>query len=62
VRQTTIRLTDELDIAIERESKQAGISKGELMRHAIVHYLTWLEAIRQGKPGQTPQQHPRGDA
>lgn len=58
VRQTTIRLTDELDAAINRESNAAGISKAELMRQGIAHYLGYLAATR-GDPAPLPP--PPGD-
>lgn len=60
VRQTTIRLTDELDAAITREANAAGISKGELMRQGIAHWLGYLAATR-GDPAPLPPPPPSDD-
>lgn len=57
VRQTTIRLTDDLDAAITREAATAGISRSEFMRLAIAHHLGYLAGLR-GDPAPLP---PPGD-
>ncbi|WP_272472615.1 CopG family transcriptional regulator [Baekduia alba] len=53
MRQTTIRLTDDLDAAITREAHAAGISRSEFMRLAIAHHLGYLAGLR-GDPKPPP--------
>jgi hypothetical protein len=64
VRQTTIRLPDELDAAITHEAARAGISRSEFMRLAIAHHLGWISGLRGDTPAPPPPdpQRPPGDA
>jgi predicted DNA-binding protein len=55
VRQTSLRLPDDLARAVELEAARWGTGKGDLIRSAISHYLGYLEAIREGPPGGRPE-------
>jgi hypothetical protein len=63
VRQTTLRLPDELDAAVEREATSASMRKGDFLRNAIAFYLGWLDGIRTHPPFEgepPPHEHVQG--